>query len=57
MCWKSPERACGCDQPGHKVNDASSRKLRISLTIFGWLCSKVDMGLQFPNKWMNLADF
>ena len=47
-----------CGHPGHKVNewmngwtelifhdDANSGKLRIALIIFGWLWSKMGMGL------------
>ena len=48
----------GCGHPGHKVNgwmngwtklilhaDANSGKLRSTLIIFGWLWSKMGMGL------------
>ena len=59
-----------CGHPGHKVNgwmngwselifhaDANSGKLRITLIVFGWLWSKMDMGLISMNEWrMNLAE-
>ena len=37
--------------------DENSGKLKIVLIIFGWLWSKMDMGLYFLNKWMKLAYF
>ena len=49
-----------CGHPGHKVSeltavishaDTNSGKLRITLIMFGWLCWKTGMGLQF--QWID----